>query len=106
MKKLKTKTTVKATTKKKVVTKKKLRPLDLSGDNPLDQDFSDVDFGGKWIKFSDLFEYQPKNKTITLRVPESMLENLKTIADKEKTDYQKLIREALSELISKRLKAA
>ena len=104
MKKLKTKT--KVTVKKKVATKKKLRPLDLSGDDPLDQDFSDVDFGGKWIKFSDLFEYQPKNKTITLRVPESMLENLKTIADKEKTDYQKLIREALSELISKRLKAA
>jgi predicted DNA binding CopG/RHH family protein len=104
MKKLKTKS--KVATKKKVTTKKKLRPLDLSGDDPLDQDFSDVDFGGKWIKFSDLFEYQPKNKTITLRVPESMLENLKTIADKEKTDYQKLIREALSELISKRLKAA
>ena len=104
MKKLKTKT--KVTVKKKVATKKKLRPLDLRGDDPLDQDFSDVDFGGKWIKFSDLFEYQPKNKTITLRVPESMLENLKTIADKEKTDYQKLIREALSELISKRLKAA
>ena len=90
---------------KKVVTKKKLRPLDLSGDDPLDQDFSDVDFG-KWMKFSDFFEYQPKNKTITMRVPESMLENLKNIADKEKTDYQKLIREALSDLIMKRLKKA
>ena len=93
-------------TTKKVVTKNKLRPLDLSGDDPVVQDFSDVDFGGRWIKFSDLFEYQPKNKTITLRVPETMLENLKTIAEQEKTDYQKLIREALAELISKRLKAA
>ena len=102
MKKSKTK---KKTTKK-VVTKNKLRPLDLSGDDPVVQDFSDVDFGGRWIKFSDLFEYQPKNKTITLRVPETMLENLKTIAEQEKTDYQKLIREALAELISKRLKAA
>lgn len=95
--------------KKKVTAKKKLRPLDLSGDDPLDQDFSDVDFsGGEWIKvrFSDLFEFQPKNKTITLRVPASMLENLKMIADKEKTDYQKLVREALSELIMKRLKNA
>ncbi len=101
-------TTKKKATKvtKKVVAKKKLRPLDLSGDDPLDQDFSDVDFGGKWMKFSDLFEFEPKNKTITLRVPESMLESLKTIANKEKTDYQKLIREALAELISKRLKAA
>ena len=93
-------------TTKKVVTKNKLRPLDLSGDDPVVQDFSDVDFGGRWIKFSDLFEYQPKNKTITLRVPEPMLENLKTIAEQAKTDYQKLIREALAELISKRLKAA
>lgn len=93
-------TTKKKTTKvtKKVAAKKKLRPLD--------QDFSDVDFGGKWMTFSDLFEFEPKNKTITLRVPESMLESLKTIANKEKTDYQKLIREALAELISKRLKAA
>ena len=95
----------KSKVKKKITIKKKLRPLDLSGDDPLDQDFSEVDFG-KWIKFSDLFEFQPKNKTITLRVPESMLENLKMIADKENTDYQKLIREALSELIIKRLKKA
>ncbi|MBC7712761.1 MAG: hypothetical protein H7177_05455 [Rhizobacter sp.] len=94
-------------TKKKSTVKKKLRPLDLSGDDPLDQDFSDVDFGpGQWMKLSDLFEFQPKNKTITLRMPETMLENLKKIADKEKTDYQKLIREALSELIMKRLKKA
>lgn len=106
MKKLKTKSKTTKKVSKKVTLKKKLRPLDLSGDDPVDQDFSDVDFGGRWIKFSDLFEYQPKNKTITLRVPESMLENLKTIADKEKTDYQKLIREALAELITKRLKAA
>ena len=89
--------------------KKKLRPLDLSGDDPLDQDFSDVDFSnGEWIqlRLSDLFEFQPKNKTITFRMPESMLNNLKSIAEKENTDYQKLIREALSDLIMKRLKRA
>ena len=91
---------------KKTKNIKKTRELDLSGDDPLDQDFSNVDFGGKWIKFSELFEYQPKNKTITLRVPEAMLENLKIIAENENTDYQKLIREALSELIVKRLKNA
>lgn len=96
----------KSKVKKKLSKVKKLRELNLLGDDPLDQDFSDVDFGGRWVKFSDLFEYQPKNKTITMRVPESMLENLKNIAKKEKTDYQKLIREALSELIVKRLKNA
>ncbi|MBY0416093.1 MAG: BrnA antitoxin family protein [Bdellovibrionales bacterium] len=92
-------------TKKKTVTKKKLKALDLSGDDPLDQDFSNVDFGaGKWVKFSDLFEFEPKNKTITFRMSETMLDKLKLIAAKEKTDYQKLIREALAELIQKRLK--
>jgi predicted DNA binding CopG/RHH family protein len=97
----------KSKVKKKSTTKKKLRPLDLSEDNSLELDFSDADFGpGQWIRMSDLFEFQPKNKTITLRMPESMLENLKIIAGKEKTDYQKLIREALSELIVKRLKKA
>lgn len=94
--------------KKKKITKvkptKKMRELDLSGEDPVDQDFSNVDFQGRWVKFSDLFEFEPKNKTITLRVPESMLDNLKSIALKENTDYQKLIREALSELIMKRLK--
>lgn len=88
----------------KVKAPKKLRELDLSGEDPVDQDFSNVDFQGRWVKFSDLFEFEPKNKTITLRVPESMLDNLKSIALKENTDYQKLIREALSELIMKRLK--
>ena len=92
-------------TKKRAVTKKKLRPLDLSGDDPLAQDFSNVDFGtGKWVKFSELFEFEPKNKTITFRMSETMLDKLKQIAAKEKTDYQKLIREALAELIQKKLK--
>lgn len=93
----------KSKVQKKVKTKKKVRALDLSGDDPLDQDLTDVYTSGQWVKFSDLFEFQPKNKTITFRVPETMLENLKTIANKEKTDYQKLIREALADLINKRL---
>lgn len=90
--------------KKKVPVTKKVQEIELGGDDPVDQDFSNVNLKGKWVKFSDLFEYQPKNKTITLRVPESMLDNLKKIADKEKTDYQKLVREALADLITRRLK--
>jgi predicted DNA binding CopG/RHH family protein len=89
--------------KKKVTTKKN---LNLSGDDPLEQDLTMFMDQGKykWVRFNDLFEFQPKNKTITLRMPESMLECLKDIAIKENTDYQKLIRKALAELISKKLK--
>lgn len=91
--------------KNKTSAKKK---LDLSGSDPLDQDLSEfMDHTKyKWVRFSDLFEFQPKNKTITLRMPESMLENLKAIAEKENIDYQKLIRKALSELIAKKMKKA
>jgi predicted DNA binding CopG/RHH family protein len=87
--------------KKKIPAKKK---LDLSGDDPLEQNLTDfmdrTKF--KWVRFSDLFEFQPKNKTITLRMPESMLECLKDIAEDENTDYQKLIRKVLSEMIAKK----
>ena len=91
---------------KKLKTKKLKKKLDLSGDDPINQDFSDFMEMGKWVRFDEFFEFQPKNKTITLRIPESMLESLKTIAEKENIDYQKLIRKALSELIMKRLKTA
>ncbi|MDD4973638.1 MAG: CopG family antitoxin [Bacteriovorax sp.] len=91
--------------KKKVLAKKK---LDLSGDDPLEQDLTEFmdRTKYKWVRFSDLFEFQPKNKTITLRMPESMLECLKDIAEKENTDYQKLIRKALSEFLAKKTKKA
>ena len=97
--------------KKKPILKKKIpvkKKLDLSGDDPLEQNLTDfmdrTKF--KWVHFSDLFEFQPKNKTITLRVSQSMLECLKDIAEKENTDYQKLIRKALAEMISKKTKKA
>jgi predicted DNA binding CopG/RHH family protein len=91
--------------KKRVTAKKK---INLSGDDPLEQDLSEFMDQGKykWVRLSDLFEFQPKNKTITLRMPESMLECLKDIAEKENTDYQKLIRKALSELITRKMKKA
>jgi len=97
--------------KKKELNKKKIKPkkeLNLMGDDPLDRDLSEFmdQTKYKWIRFSDFFEFQPKNKTITLRMPESMLNNLKKIAEKENMDYQKLIRKALSELIAKKLKKA
>lgn len=94
----------KLSVKKKVSSPKKI--LDLSGDDPLDQDLSEFMDRSKykWVPFDEFFESQLKNKTITLRMPEAMLDNLKTIAKRENIDYQKLIRKALAELITKKLK--
>lgn len=67
--------------------------------DPLSRDLSKIMEKGKWVRFSDLFELQPKNKTITLRISEDLLNELKKIAQREETDYQKLIRHALIELV-------
>lgn len=46
------------------------------------------------------FEFKPKNKTITLRLNEELLEALKKKADSMGLDYQKLIRLALERIAS------
>nr|WP_295901690.1 CopG family antitoxin [uncultured Bdellovibrio sp.] len=59
---------------------------------------------GDWKSFDDIYDLEIKKKdtTITLRVPAELLTELKKIATKDKTDYQKLIRKALIELVIKR----
>ena len=50
-------------------------------------------------------ELKPSLKTISLRLPESMLEELKLIAHKKDVPYQSLLKMFLSEKISEELKA-
>jgi predicted DNA binding CopG/RHH family protein len=45
------------------------------------------------------FEFAPKNKTITIRVSEALLEAIQKQAKKRKTSYQKFIREALERVL-------
>jgi predicted DNA binding CopG/RHH family protein len=45
------------------------------------------------------FEFAPKNKTITIRVSEALLNAIQTQAKKRKTSYQKFIREALERVL-------
>lgn len=76
---------------------------------PLDSELSSKNIaklikGNNWVRFEEVFELKPKNKTITLRISESMLDAIKVIADNEETDYQKLIRKALADLIKNKLK--
>lgn len=50
-------------------------------------------------------ELKPSLKTISLRLPESMIEELKLLAHKRDVPYQSLLKIFLSERIRKELKA-
>jgi predicted DNA binding CopG/RHH family protein len=79
---------------KKLKTKKIRNQAD-----PLSKDLSNLFEKGKWVRFNELFQLQPKNKTITLRVSEDLLKEIKKLAKREDTNYQKLIRDAMIDLV-------
>lgn len=71
--------------------------------DPLDRDMSFVfDDPTKWRQFSELFQFAPKDKTITLRMSADLLSRYKQLAREQNTKYQKLIREALLEFLLKK----
>lgn len=72
-------------------------------EDPLDRDMSFVfKDPTKWKEFSDLFQFAPKDKTITLRMSADLLNRYKQLAKQMDTKYQKLIREALLEYLLKK----
>ncbi|WP_413578753.1 CopG family antitoxin [Bdellovibrio sp. HCB290] len=74
-----------------------------SDSDPLERDMSFLlKEKGKWVRLNELFQLQKKNKTITLRVSDDLLNEMKKIAKDEDIDYQKLIRNILIEYVSKR----
>ncbi len=76
-------------TKKKVVKER----------DPLAGDLSYLfDLPG-WRKVQ--YEFKPKNKTITLRMSEDLLNAIKAKAEHEGLDYQKWIRNSLEESLHK-----
>lgn len=68
--------------------KKSSRPQD-----PLKRDLSDLFDRNDWKKVN--YELLQKNKTITLRLNEDLLQAIKEQAAEEGIDYQKWIRESL-----------
>ncbi|MCK6594258.1 MAG: BrnA antitoxin family protein [Bacteriovoracaceae bacterium] len=71
--------------------------------DPLDRDMSFLlKEKGKWVRLNELYELQKKNKTITLRISEELLDEIKKIAQDEETNYQKLIRDVLIDYVSKK----
>ena len=58
---------------------------------------------GRWMLFPKL---RPSLKTISLRLPEIMLEELKLLANKRDVPYQSLLKIFLSERLEQELKSA
>lgn len=79
---------------KKISKKKNKSEID-----PLNRDLSHLFERSDWKKVK--FELKPKNKSITLRLSEEMLEAIKARAEHEGLDYQKWIRSSLEEALNK-----
>lgn len=72
--------------------KKTIKDLD-----PLDRDLSELLAKGEWQHVK--FELRPKNKTVTIRISEELLDTVKERAKESGLDYQKFIRIALERLV-------
>ena len=61
---------------------------------------SPLDYQDNWepVKF-DLSELKPSTKTISIRLPESMIDQLKRLANKRDVPYQSLLKIMLGEKI-------
>jgi predicted DNA binding CopG/RHH family protein len=63
----------------------------------LAQDLSDLDFS----QFKPMkFEFQPKDKSINLRLPESLLKAVQSRAKREGMPYQRFIRQTLERVLA------
>lgn len=67
------------------------------GDDPLDRDLSGLLKTGDWKTVR--FELEPKDKTITIRLSDRLLQGLKRKAKASGLDYQKFIRLALEQFV-------
>jgi len=49
------------------------------------------------------FEFEPKTKSVTMRLPESLFDAVRTRAERQGIPYQKLIRMAIERLVAQQL---
>ena len=73
--------------------KKILKNKAIQKDDPLSGDLSSLLEKGDWKQVR--FELKPKNKTVTIRMSEDLLNAVKEKAEETGIDYQKVIREAI-----------
>jgi predicted DNA binding CopG/RHH family protein len=65
----------------------------------LEQDLSDLDFS----QFKPMrFEFQPKEKSLNLRISEDLLEAVRKNAKRQGIPYQRFIRQALERAVTAR----
>lgn len=67
--------------------------------DPLEKDLSSLFEEKRWKKVR--FELKPKNKSITIRISEEMLEAIKAKAHDEGLDYQKWIRSSIEDALNR-----
>ncbi len=66
----------------------------------LQQDLSDYLHKGNFASFQ--FEFQPKDKSINLRLPTELLKAVRTRAKRQGIPYQRFIRQVLEQAVSQR----
>ncbi len=79
--------------------KKKMKNKTSSNTDPLSGDLSSLFSSSDWKKIK--FELRPKNKSITIRISEEMLDAIKSKAQDEGLDYQKWIRSSIEDALNK-----
>jgi predicted DNA binding CopG/RHH family protein len=65
--------------------------------DPLDGDLSEVISQAQFKK--TLLTYAPKDSTVTLRVPQALVDKAKAVAKKKGVKYQRLMRDALADFL-------
>jgi predicted DNA binding CopG/RHH family protein len=85
--------------------KKKLPAFktDKEAEDFLDRDLSDYLHAENFAPF--VFEYQPKQKSINLRISEQLLSAVRADARRHGVPYQRYIRQALEAAVRKRARA-
>ena len=79
--------------------KKNMKNKTSSNTDPLSGDLSSLFSSSDWKKIK--FELRPKNKSITIRISEEMLDAIKSKAQDEGLDYQKWIRSSIEDALNK-----
>ena len=67
--------------------------------DPLARDLSDLIGKGNWRKVR--FIMSPKDTTITIRVPQSLVDTAKKVAKKKGVKYHSMMRDALADYLAK-----
>jgi predicted DNA binding CopG/RHH family protein len=80
-------------------TKKNSKKKSKSELDPLDSDLTPLLMQRGWKRMR--FELMPKNKSITLRLSEELLEAIKREAKEEGLDYQKWIRSVIEQALNR-----